>query len=483
MFENTAAYQVTIGLEVHAQLNTKSKLFCSCPTDFGASPNSQTCPTCLGLPGALPVLNKKAVEAAVKLGLATHCKIAERSNFARKNYFYPDLPKGYQITQFENPVCLSGYLEIENGEELKKISIERIHLEEDAGKSIHNEPFVPENETLIDFNRCGIPLLEIVTAPQLTDPKEAVRFVQNLQQLLRYLQISDANLEQGSLRCDANISVRRKSEARLSAKTEIKNLNSLKSLSRALDYEIKRQKQMLSSHETLFSATVLWNEKAQKTEIMRDKEMARDYRYFPEPDLLELKITRDWIEEIQAGMPELPGQKLSRFCHQYRLSRPVAEILTQTPDRANLFEFLAKEIDDPDLTSKWMTQEFIRYENLADWLTNVRWKKDVISILTMLKNKKISWRMAKDIFGQMVQSNKPLDQIIEADQIFGISDEKILREIINKIIDENQDIVSRYRSGEEQLFHYFIGQIMKKTKGRADPALANKLLRSILNSR
>lgn len=480
MSEPEKKYRVTIGLEVHAQLNTKSKLFCSCSTKFGAPPNTHTCPVCLGLPGALPVLNQQAVESAIKLGLATQCHIAEKSVFARKNYFYPDLPKGYQITQFDRPICQSGFLEIEQRGKRKKIAIERIHLEEDAGKSIHNEPFVPSETTLIDLNRCGIPLLEIVTHPEIENPEEAVQFVRHLQLLLRYLRISDANLEEGSLRCDANISVRLSTTNKLTAKTEIKNLNSLKALSRALIYEIDFQKQLIISGKRHTSATVLWDEKSRKTRPMRSKETAHDYRYFPEPDLPPLIIGTDLISKIKAKLPELPGEKTRRFISKYHLTAADAEILIESPDRADFFERLGAKIGDDQLAGKWVIQEFLRYEKKLLIEKNWDWETSCAEILLLIKNRSVNWGGAKKIFAEMVTSKRSAAEVLQESHFSQINDTEKLTEIIRQVIYENEDALAQYQSGKQQLFHFFLGQVMQKTSGQADPKLANEILKKIL---
>jgi len=353
-------YEAVIGLEIHAQLLTNSKAFCGCSTKFGLPPNSNVCPICLGMPGTLPVLNKRVVEFAIKLGLATHCKIRTYSIFARKNYFYPDLPKGYQISQYEEPICYDGYVEIElkNGEK-KKIRLRRIHMEEDAGKSIHDQ----DVDTLIDINRCGVPLLEIVTEPDINTPQEAALYLTKIRQLVQYLDICDGNMEEGSLRCDANVSVRLKGEKKLGTKTEVKNMNSIKNVEKALEYEINRQIQILESGGTVIQETLLWDAGAGVVRPMRSKEEAHDYRYFPEPDLVPVVVPEEWINEIKKSLPELPEEKRDRFMKQYKLPKYDAEVLTSSKALADYYEQCVKYIDDYKSVSNWIMVEVLKILN------------------------------------------------------------------------------------------------------------------------
>ena len=469
-------YQTIIGLEVHAQLKTDSKLFCGCHWQFGAQPNARTCPLCLGLPGALPVLNRKAVEFAIKLALAVEARIAQRTAFSRKNYFYPDLPKGYQISQFDSPIASSGKLKIRLNSGIKTIHIRRIHLEDDAGKSIHAESWVRENESLIDFNRCGVPLIEIVTEPELSTPGEASRFLQTIRQLLRYLDICDANMEVGNLRCDANISVRPHGATWPGVKTEVKNLNSFRAVERALAYEQQRQIELLEHGEKILSDTLLWNEKAQVTESMRIKEQAHDYRYFPEPDLPPLKIDTSWLDKIKNEMPELPDARRDRFIRQYKLSRADADLFTATVELADFFEKVVVRIGDVRLVNTWVKTELLRSVNQsADEATPI--SADAFAeLLDFVKQKKITAQSAKIVLVEMLTSEKAVAEIIHDKKLTLLSDANQLGVIVDQAIADNPDAVKHYRSGKRQLLNFFIGQVMKLTRTKADPEAAKKIL-------
>ncbi|NVM01415.1 MAG: Asp-tRNA(Asn)/Glu-tRNA(Gln) amidotransferase subunit GatB, partial [Candidatus Helarchaeota archaeon] len=408
-------FEPVIGLEVHAQLKTDSKIFCSCSTKFGSEPNSQTCPVCTGMPGVLPVLNTRTVEFAMRMAIATGSKIARKSIFARKNYFYPDLPKAYQISQYEEPLCSGGYIEIQTNGGWKKINLTRIHLEEDAGKLLHPEDKDPHGKSKIDFNRCGVPLLEIVTEPVINSPNEAYLYLMKLKQLLVYLEICDGNMEEGSLRCDANISIMEKGSGKLGVKTEIKNLNSFRGVEKALEYEFERQKRLVQSGEKIVQETLLWDANKNIAVPMRSKEEAHDYRYFPDPDLVPLWVDDKWIDNIKSQIPELPKDKKSRFINQYSLSDYNAEILTTTKELANYFEETAKHCKDFSKASNWIITEVLKILNekkieINDF--NVA-PKNLGTMVKMIEDGTISGKMAKEIFEYMTLTGKSAEEIIK----------------------------------------------------------------------
>jgi len=477
-------YEPVIGLEVHIQLLTESKIFCSCSTQFGAEPNTQVCPVCLGLPGVLPVLNKKVVEFAIKLALATDSKINKRSIFARKNYFYPDLPKGYQISQFEEPICEFGKLdiELENGR-TRPISIRRIHMEEDAGKSIHAEAYVSADETLVDINRCGVPLLEIVSEPDIRTPKEAYAYLQRLRQIVRYLGICDGNMEEGSLRCDANISMRPKGTKALGVKTEVKNMNSFHSVEKALEFEIKRQTRILKNGGSIEQVTLLWDADRNIAEPMRSKEFSHDYRYFPEPDLVPVIVEQEWIDEIARSMPELPMAKKTRFIEQYNLPAYDAAILTEDLSLANYFEKVAARVSDKKEASNWIMGEVLRAikEDRVDIDDLKVTPEHLASIIDMIEKNTISRNIAKTVFEEVRKTGKQPEKVVEEKGLKQISDSSAIETILDKVLQENPNEVQSYLNGKEKVIGFLIGQAMRATAGKANPKTVNELLRKKLN--
>ena len=472
-------FEPVIGLEVHAQLLTDTKIFCSCKNAYGAPPNSLTCPVCLGMPGTLPVLNRKAVEYAIKMGLATDCSITTFSRFARKNYFYPDLPKGYQISQYDEPLCRNGKIKIQvNGVE-KNIGITRIHLEEDAGKSIHGF-----DNTLVDFNRCGVALIEIVSEPDLRSPEEAYAYLTKLKQILEYLEICDCNMEEGSLRCDANISLRPIGEEKFGTKTEMKNMNSFRGVERALRFEIERQKAILEKGKNIIQQTMLWDEAKGEARPMRSKEESHDYRYFPEPDLVPLEVDENWKTKISNDLPELPDQKYFRFLNKYNLRHYDAAILTSDKYLAEYFERVNDLINDPQLVSKWIQGEVLRtlsQKNLTPKQIPLA-AENLGELLNLIKAGTISANIAKEVFDKMVENNESAKIIVEREKLVQVSDDSELEQIIQTVISENPNEVERYRRGAKNLFAFFMGQVMKKTKGKANPSVANNLLRKALDN-
>lgn len=476
-------YEPIIGLEVHAQLFTQSKIFCRCSTKFGAESNSQVCPICLGMPGVLPVLNKKAVEFAMRMALATHCRIASNSIFARKNYFYPDLPKGYQISQFEEPLCEDGYVEIELDGKPKSIGIIRIHLEEDAGKSIHAEAFVDENETLVDLNRCGVPLIEIVSKPDIRSPKEAYLYLTQLRQIVQYLEICDGNMEEGSLRCDANISVRPAGMEKLGVKTELKNMNSFRGVEKALEFEINRQTKILESGAEVLQQTLLWNTDRKEAIPMRSKESSHDYRYFPDPDLVSLTIGSDWIEEVRKGLPELPLTRKKRLVDEYQIPEYDAEVLTDTKELADYFEATARHSGDGKAASNWIMGEVLRVLKEKQLVIGnfIVKSSDLGNLIKLINDGTLSGKIAKTVFDEMVKSGKNPTAIVKERGLVQISDADEIEKQVAIVLEKFPEEVAKYLSGKEQIIGFLVGQVMKATRGKANPKLVNEILRNKLS--
>lgn len=477
-------YEPVIGLEVHVQLTTNTKIFCNCSTSFGAAPNSQVCPVCLGMPGVLPVLNSKVVEFATRLALATHCRINPHSIFARKNYFYPDLPKSYQISQFEEPFCEHGYLDI-NVEDspAKRIGITRIHMEEDAGKSLHAESFVGKDESLVDVNRCGTPLLEIVSEPDFASPQEAYAYLVQLRQIVVYLGICDGNMEEGSLRCDANVSIRPLGETTLGTKTELKNMNSFRAVERALAYEIHRQESILDHGGVIEQQTLLWDANRNVAEAMRSKEYSHDYRYFPDPDLVPLTISDDYIAKVEKQIPELPEAKRHRFINEYNLPEYDAMVLTDTPELAAYFESVARHIKDKKMVSNWVMGSVLRaLKEGTSPLSELKVTPDFLAELLLLIEKgTIHTKAAKQVFDECLKSGQSPTHIVEEKGLIQITDTNEIEAVIEGVLADNADDVRDYLAGKEKVLGFFVGQVMRASRGKANPKMVNRLLREKLN--
>jgi len=473
-------WEAVIGLEVHVQLATESKIFSGSSTNFGAEPNTQACNIDLGLPGVLPVLNKEVLNMAIKFGLATNARINTPTTFARKNYFYPDLPKGYQISQLESPIVEEGYLEIITEQnENKRIGITRAHLEEDAGKSMH-EDF--EGMSGIDLNRAGTPLLEIVSEPDLRSPSEAVSYLKSIHSIIRYLEISDGNMAEGSMRCDANVSVRKKGEEILGTRTETKNVNSFRFVEKAIEFEIKRQIGLLESGQEIVQETRLYDSNANVTRSMRSKEFANDYRYFPEPDLLPVVIEQAFINKIKDSMPELPQEKKERFIEEYDLTEYESGILSSDKDLANFFEELVKTTNKPKISGNWVIGElsaFLNKGNLNIQDSKVD-AKNLGNLILRIEDKTISNKMAKEIFEEMWNSSKTPDEIISSKGLQQVTDEKEILALIDKSIEENPKQVEQFKSGKDKLLGFFVGQVMKSSQGKANPQQVNELIKKRL---
>jgi aspartyl-tRNA(Asn)/glutamyl-tRNA(Gln) amidotransferase subunit B len=480
--EVMAKYEAVIGLEVHAQLKTLTKAFCGCSTRFGDAPNSNTCPVCLGLPGALPVLNRKARELATRAALALHCDVQERSIFARKNYFYPDLPKGYQISQYELPLAIQGWLEVEAGGAAKRIGITRVHMEEDAAKNLHEGFADSDRSSYIDYNRCGMPLIEIVSEPDIRTPAEAYSYLTTLKQVLEYTEVSDCNMEEGSLRCDANVSVRLRGAPKLGTKVEAKNLNSFRYLAHALEYEIERQIGVIEAGGTVVQETRLWNVAAGRTEPMRSKEFAHDYRYFPDPDLLPLISTQALVEEIRREMPELPDAKYARLVSEYGIAAYDAGVLTATRALADYFEAVVHAGAPAKAAAGWISVELLRRlkdagQEIADCPVE---PAALAELLAIVERGEITAASGKKVFATMVDSGKKAADIIAAEGMSQISDSGAIETIARAVVAKSPDNVAKYRSGSEGVFKFFVGQVMRETRGQANPQIVNEILKRVL---
>jgi aspartyl-tRNA(Asn)/glutamyl-tRNA(Gln) amidotransferase subunit B len=477
-------FEAVIGLEVHAQLLTKSKIFCSCSTAFGSPANANTCPVCLGFPGALPVLNREAVIMAVKAAIGLECQINPVSIFARKNYFYPDLPKGYQISQFDQPLAEHGVMVLRGGGDPRTIRIKRIHMEEDAGKSIHDGFADSSRFSYIDLNRSGTPLVEIVSEPEIHAPSEAYEYLSRLKMILEYLEVCDGNMEEGSLRCDANVSIRPRGETRLGTKIELKNLNSFRFVEKALEYEIARQIQVVQGGGSLFQETRLWNADEQRTYSMRSKEEAHDYRYFPEPDLPPLQVSEAWQAEIRAAMPELPEARKARFIRDYEIPEYDAGVLTSQRRLADYYEKTVQSCRSPKAASNWIMGDLLR--DLKEFNLEIRnspvLPEQLAELITLIDSGEISGKMGKEVFEGMFRGKKSASQVIEEKGLKQISDHASLEKIIQEVIAQNPEAVKNYQAGKKASFGFFVGQVMKATKGQANPQLVNDLLKTQLDA-
>jgi aspartyl-tRNA(Asn)/glutamyl-tRNA(Gln) amidotransferase subunit B len=481
--EVLAKYEPVIGLEVHVQLLTNSKIFCGCSTRFGDAPNSNTCPVCLGLPGTLPVLNKRVVEMATRASLALNCEVHEHSRFARKNYFYPDLPKGYQISQYELPLATGGWIEVEHDGAKKRIGITRLHLEEDAAKNLHEGFSESSTKAYIDYNRCGTPLCEIVSEPDMRAPEEAYAYLTTLRQILLYTGVSDCNMEEGSLRCDANVSVRLRGSREFGTKVEVKNLNSFRFLQKALEYEIERHISVLENGGRISQETRLWNQSANRTDSMRSKEKAHDYRYFPEPDLLPVHVSAAWREQIRGALPELPQAKQQRFVREYGITEYDAEVLTGSRALADYFETVARSGGSAKSAANWMQTELLRRLNDSGKEIDASpvSPNALAELLKLVEAGKITGAVGKKVFATMFESGRAAAEIVAAEGLTQISDTSAIEQAARDVIAKNPENVAKYKSGNEGVFKFFVGQVMKATRGQANPQAVNDILRGLLS--
>ncbi|MBI5237898.1 MAG: Asp-tRNA(Asn)/Glu-tRNA(Gln) amidotransferase subunit GatB [Deltaproteobacteria bacterium] len=475
-------YEAVIGLEVHAQLLTQSKLFCPCSARFGAEPNTQVCPVCLGMPGVLPVLNSKAVEYAVKTALAVDCLVNKRSIFARKNYFYPDLPKGYQISQYTEPLAVKGRITIETSSGRKEIGITRLHMEEDAGKLLHGERPGDEAYSFVDLNRTGVPLIEIVSEPDMRMPEEAVAYLKAVRDIAVYLEICSGNMEEGSFRCDANVSIRPVGEKKLGTKAELKNMNSFKFVKDALEYEIERQIDVVESGGKVLQETRLFDSSKGITVPMRSKEEAHDYRYFPEPDLKPLIIADTLLAKVKASMPELPHDKKERFIKDYGIPAYDAGVLVSTRPLADYYEEAVGLTGEPKTSSNWVMGELLRLlnEHGKDVKDSHVPPSSLAGLIKMINSGKLSGKMAKEVFEEMFSTGKAAEEVVKAKGLTQISDDSTLVKVVDDVIKANPENLERYRAGREKLFGFFVGEVMKATKGQANPQAVNRLLKERL---
>lgn len=474
-------YEVVIGVEVHAQLRTQSKMFCGCGTTFGRSANSQTCPVCLGLPGTLPVINKAAVEMAVRGGLALNCTIGSNNRFARKNYFYPDLPKGYQISQYEAPICEQGWIEIATSGQRKRVRIRRAHLEEDAGKNIHE---TGTSGSHVDLNRAGTPLLEIVTEPDMRSADEVVAYLKSLRDILMYLEVCDGNMEEGSFRCEPNLSLRPLGQREYGTKVELKNINSFKFVKEAIEYEIKRQTKVLNEGGTIHQETRLWNIDRGETAVMRSKEEAHDYRYFPDPDLVPLKLDREWIEGFQSTVPELPAARAARFVSDYGLPEYDAGVLTASKGMADYFESCVSLFRQPKTVSNWVMGELTRELNQSgkDVSASPVSPERLVGLMQMVDKGMVSLKVAREIFPEVYGSGKSPEQIVQDKGLTQVSDEGALDTMIEEVLVKCPTQVAQFKEGKQQVLGFLVGQVMKASGGKANPGKVNELLKKKLGT-
>jgi aspartyl-tRNA(Asn)/glutamyl-tRNA(Gln) amidotransferase subunit B len=487
--EVLAKYEPVIGLEVHVQLLTNTKIFCGCSARFGDAPNSNVCPVCLGLPGTLPVLNKRVIEMAVRASLALNCTVHEHSRFARKNYFYPDLPKGYQISQYELPLATGGWIEIEHARlgghdgARKRIGITRLHVEEDAAKNLHEGFAQSADKAYIDYNRCGTPLCEIVSEPDIRTPEEAYAYLTTLRQIMLYTGVSDCNMEEGSLRCDANVSVRPRGSSAFGTKVEVKNLNSFRYLQKALEYEIERHIGVIENGGHISQETRLWNQPAGRTESMRSKEKAHDYRYFPEPDLLPVHVSAAWREEIRRTLPELPEAKRTRFVSAYGITPYDAEVLTGTRALADYFEAVAKAGVSPKNAANWIQTELLRRLNDSEKEIDASPVSPtaLAELLKLVESGQITGAIGKKVFATMFETRRAAAEIVAAEGFAQISDTSAIEKAAREVIEKNPDNVAKFKSGNEGVFKFFVGQVMRATRGQANPQAVNEILRKLLS--
>ena len=474
-------YKTIVGLEIHVELSTETKAFCSCKNTFGDEPNTNVCPVCLALPGGMPVLNRNVINYTVMAGTAFNCKINNKSKFDRKNYFYPDLTKGFQITQNDEPICTDGYLEIDTDEGKKKIGLFQIQMEEDTAKSLHTE----ENETLMDYNRCGVPLIEIVTKPDISSGKEARQFLEKLKSTLRFLDISDCKMEEGSLRCDVNVNVKNVETGEKTAITEVKNLNSFRGVEKAIDFEVDRHIKLLENNEDEIKTTRRWDDAKNETVLMRVKYTANDYRFAPEGDLPIIHITDEEIKEIVDKMPELPSQMIERFVEEYKITEEDASVLTSSRELANFFEELAKDFKDYTLLSNWIQTEILRRVEITD---DVKFElpfenKQFIELLNSIKSEKISNNAGKKVLREMFETGDGAQEIIERLGLVQMTDHSAIEKIVDEVLDENEQSILDFKEGKDRALGFLVGQVMKKSKGKANPKIANEMIVKKINER
>lgn len=473
-------YEMVMGLEVHAELSTKTKIFCSCPTEFGAEPNTQVCPVCMAMPGALPVLNEKVVEYAVKAGLATNCEISKNSKNDRKNYFYPDTPKSYQISQFDKPLCEHGYVEIEINGEKKKIRLTRIHIEEDAGKLNHDEF---GGGSLVDLNRAGVPLIEIVSEPDLRSAEEVEQYLRKLKSILEYIEVSDCKMQEGSLRADVNVSVRKKGETKLGTRTEMKNMNSFRSIVRAIEYEVDRQIDVIENGGKIDQETLRWDDVSGKTFPMRDKEDAQDYRYFPDPDLVAIKLSEEYIENIKNSLPELPESRKERYLQEYKLSEKDAKLITASKYLSDLFEEAVKVCNNPKAVNNWIISDISRILNETEMepIQIPFDAKQLGKLVVLIDKGTISSSIGKKVLVELFENPRDPEDIIKEKGWIQISDEGAIKEVVLKILENNPQSIADYKGGKDKALGFLVGQAMKETKGKANPQMLNKMFLEELN--